>query len=222
MFNLSVVQNKNIIWENLIPFGFAKDGENYVYSEDIINGQLRMAVRISSDGEVHAAVYDINTEDEYILHLTTDAVGVFVGKVRTAYDNILQRIADSCFECTIFKTRTASEVMRYIRERYGDEFEFLWKTSPENAIVRRADNQKWYAALLTVKENRIKSGGENKIEVIDLRMRTEDIAELVDGQKYYPGYHMNKKHWVTICLDGSVSLAEICRRIDESYLLADK
>lgn len=44
----------------------------------------------------------------------------------------------------------------------------------------------------------------------------------VDSIKILPGYHMNKKHWITICLDGSVPIDDICRKIDESYLLAKK
>jgi predicted DNA-binding protein (MmcQ/YjbR family) len=51
-------------------------------------------------------------------------------------------------------------------------------------------------------------------------MNSEEIDVVVDGKKYYPGYHMNKKHWVTICLDGSVPIEEVFRRIDESYGLA--
>jgi predicted DNA-binding protein (MmcQ/YjbR family) len=34
-----------------------------------------------------------------------------------------------------------------------------------------------------------------------------------------PGYHMNKKHWNTIILDGSVPQGEIERMIDNSYML---
>lgn len=34
-----------------------------------------------------------------------------------------------------------------------------------------------------------------------------------------PGYHMNKKHWNTLLLDGSVPLNEIKRQIDNSYAL---
>lgn len=33
---------------------------------------------------------------------------------------------------------------------------------------------------------------------------------------------MNKKHWITICLDGTVSLEEIFRLIDMSFILAAK
>ncbi len=34
-----------------------------------------------------------------------------------------------------------------------------------------------------------------------------------------PGYHMNKKHWNTVILDGSVPAGEIRRMIDNSYRL---
>jgi len=37
-----------------------------------------------------------------------------------------------------------------------------------------------------------------------------------------PGYHMNKKHWNTILLDGSVPIPEIERMIDRSYGLVVK
>ena len=34
-----------------------------------------------------------------------------------------------------------------------------------------------------------------------------------------PGYHMNKKLWVTVILDGSIPEGEIERMIDNSYML---
>ena len=34
-----------------------------------------------------------------------------------------------------------------------------------------------------------------------------------------PGYHMNKKHWNTIVVDGSVSTAQLKEWIDHSYAL---
>ena len=37
-----------------------------------------------------------------------------------------------------------------------------------------------------------------------------------------PGYHMNKKHWNTILLDGSVPDKEVFRWIDHSYELVKK
>lgn len=41
-----------------------------------------------------------------------------------------------------------------------------------------------------------------------------DIFEAV-----LPGYHMNKRHWNTVLLDGSVPAGELARMIDNSYAL---
>ncbi len=37
-----------------------------------------------------------------------------------------------------------------------------------------------------------------------------------------PGYHMNKKHWNTIVVDGSVSIKKLKEWIDHSYDLVSK
>ncbi len=98
----------------------------------------------------------------------------------------------------------------------------MWPKFPRNAIFRRADNAKWYAAILTVAKNKLGLIGDEIIEIIDLRADSAQIAAMTDGEKYFPGYHMNKKHWLTICLDGSVPAEEIYTLIDNSYLLAQK
>lgn len=53
-----------------------------------------------------------------------------------------------------------------------------------------------------------------------------DPVEALFLRKLYPavmaGYHMNKKHWNTVTLDGSVPDAEIQRMIDDSYGLVVK
>lgn len=37
-----------------------------------------------------------------------------------------------------------------------------------------------------------------------------------------PGYHMNKKHWNTIFIDGTLPAAVIMQQVDESYNLVAK
>ena len=43
---------------------------------------------------------------------------------------------------------------------------------------------------------------------LDLRDRYEQVT---------PGYHMNKKHWNTVVLDGVIPEREIRKMIDQSY-----
>jgi len=53
---------------------------------------------------------------------------------------------------------------------------------------------------------------------ITLKCKPEDSLEY--REKYdsvTPGYHTNKKHWITIQLDGTVPPQEIKKWIDDSY-----
>ena len=84
------------------------------------------------------------------------------------------------------------------------------------------DNKKWYAAVLTVSRRKLGFDSDETVEIIDLRMSPEILAASVDNVRIFAGYHMNKKHWVTVCLDGTMPTEEICTMIDESYALARK
>ena len=48
---------------------------------------------------------------------------------------------------------------------------------------------------------------------LELRDKHDDIQ---------PGFHMNKKHWNTVLLDGSLDYQLLCRLIDHSYELVCK
>jgi predicted DNA-binding protein (MmcQ/YjbR family) len=37
-----------------------------------------------------------------------------------------------------------------------------------------------------------------------------------------PGYHMNKKHWNTVIIDGSLTKKQLMKLIEDSYLLVAK
>ena len=54
-------------------------------------------------------------------------------------------------------------------------------------------------------------------QLLTLKESPENIEQLIDNKKYFAGYHMNKKTWYTIHLDGSVAIEEIYERIDRSY-----
>ena len=72
---------------------------------------------------------------------------------------------------------------------------------------------------MTVSKNKIGIDSNEVVDIIDLKMLPEDIEEIVDNENYFLGYHMNKKHWITIILDGRVEIEEIYEFIDMSYHL---
>lgn len=217
-----VFEYKKVNFEKLVKYGFKKENDFYVYSVLILQGQFEVKLSISLDGDVFTDVFDVLSGEIYTLHLVEGAKGSFIGKVKEEYDFLLKEICEKCFDENIFKSCYTKEIINFIKEKYNDELEFLWKKSPNNAIVRRKDNTKWYAAVLTVQKNKLGLNGTEKIEILDLRMNPEEKENLIDNEKFFSGYHMNKNHWMTICLDGSVAIEQICKRIDISYEIAGK
>lgn len=57
-------------------------------------------------------------------------------------------------------------------------------------------------------------------ESINLKCHPEKAVQLREQYAAVrPGYHMNKRHWNTILMDGSVSDKELRAWIDDSYAL---
>lgn len=60
----------------------------------------------------------------------------------------------------------------------------------------------------------------NGIDQVNLKCDPHQAAGLRDiFPAVLPGYHMNKKHWNTVLLDGTVPEGEIQRMVDHSYRL---
>lgn len=159
--------------------------------------------------------------EPYILY-RTNAAGAYVGQVRAAVAAVLTDIAGRCYDAAVFQTGQTQMAIAHIRAQYGDELEFLWPSSPENAVWRRKDSQKWYGALLTVRGSKLGLPTDRTVEILDLRMQPQDRDRLLAQAHYYPGWHMNKKSWYTLVLDGGVPDEELRLRIAESYALARK
>lgn len=53
---------------------------------------------------------------------------------------------------------------------------------------------------------------------INLKCDPEYAVELRERhESVQPGYHMNKAHWNTVIIDGSISVSELKNMIDHSY-----
>lgn len=219
---LSLFKHVSPDFAKLESYGFKKQNGAYAYDVHILQGQFNLTVKVTQDGRVETLLIDTATDEPYTLHLVEGAGGSFVGSVRAEFESVLYEISEKCFERDIFKGEICHSVIGYVKNKYGDELEYLWEKFPDNAVWRRKDNKKWYGAILTVSKRKLGFDEDCPVHIIDLRIHTEELATLIDNKKYFAGYHMNKRHWLTMCLDGSVALDEIYNRIDKSYELAKK
>jgi len=177
-------------------------------------------VTVTLPNTVITELIDNETQQPYTLHLTASNTGNFVAQVRQAYTEALQAIATHCFETDVFQTDQAHLLIQTIRKNYGDELEFLWKKFPDNAIWRRSDTKKWYALLMKISKRKLGLDSDEIVTITDFRLTDKQREQLIDNQTYFPGYHMNKQHWFTIILDGSVADQDLLQYLQTSYELA--
>jgi len=214
------IKNKKINFKKLKEFGFELIDNSYYYHTSLLKNQFKMSVKINIDNSIFSEIIDTETNEPYVLHLLEIKRSGYSEKIYKAYSEILEKVKKVCFEDEIFKANYTKEIVAYVKNKYGDELEFLWEKSPKNAVVRRKSSNKWYAVILTIPKRKIGLESDEVIEVINLHNIPKEIEKLIDYKRYFPAYHMNKKHWCTICLDGTIELKEIYKKIDISYELA--
>lgn len=203
----------------LTRYGFEPTDGGWSYTAAIMDNAYTLRVLVSESGGVDTELEEAETGEPYALYKTT-ASGVFIGKVRAEIENVLKDIAKECFDLYVFKSEQTLRLIDHVRAAYGDEPEFLWQNFPDNAVWRRKDSKKWYGVILTVPKSKLGAGSNEIVEILDLHLPPEQMAATVDSKLYFPGWHMNKKSWYTVILNGSVPTEEICRRIADSYKLA--
>ena len=214
------IKDKKIDLKRLKKFGFKLKDNSYYYTTSLLKNQFEMCVKINVDNSIFTEIIDVETSEPYVLHLLETKRNAYGEKVYKTYSEVLEKIKKECFEDEIFKTDYTKEVVDYVKNKYGDELEFLWEKSPKTAVVRRKNSNKWYALILTLSKRKLNLDSDEAVEIINLHNSPEEIEKLIDNKRYFPAYHMNKKHWCTICLDGTVELEKIYKLIDISYELA--
>ena len=196
----------------LSAFGFQREGGfGWLYTVPIDGTSLECHVSISARGVISEKVVDLASGDEYTLHRVANATGCFVGQVRAEVTSLLKRIAVSCFERNVFIRNQSRELLETVRSRWNEELEFLWEDSPECAVLRRTDTGKWYAVMMRLPKLRFGLADDSISEFILLRIPNGKRDATLADRRFLPAFHMNKRTWFAIQLDGGVETAEILR-----------
>ena len=212
-----IFKNKVFVEAKMQKFGFKKTGDSFVYTEKLLNNQFEFYIKISGTKNIETRLTDIQTKDIYTLHLVEGAAGTFVGEVREAYQNILNKIAENCCNDTYFIYPQANRLTDLIKEKYGDSPEFLWEKFSGTGIFRNPQNRKWYAAILNIDKSKIDKKSKGEVEVLNIKLDKDEVQNLLKQKGFYPAYHMNKDHWITAALDGSAADDTILMLLDLSF-----
>ena len=109
-------------------------------------------------------------------------------------------------------------VFEYIRKKYKIEPEYPWEKYDSNAVFRHADNKKWFALVMNVRRDKLGQHGNEYVDVVNLKMDDMFFRDMLIRQEgILPAYHMNKQHWITVLLDGTVPDDRVFDLIDMSF-----
>ncbi|MCD7983939.1 MAG: MmcQ/YjbR family DNA-binding protein [Desulfovibrio sp.] len=112
---------------------------------------------------------------------------------------------------------TREDILAYVKKTFRTEPDYPWRRFPEYAVLRHEGNGKWYGLILNLPKARLGLEGEGNIDVINLK--SDHVLDILvnSASGALPAYHMNKKHWITLVLDGDFPDGELYGLIDESH-----
>lgn len=113
---------------------------------------------------------------------------------------------------------TREEIFDYVRSEYGTEPDYPWDGNT-GAVLRCSKNKKWYGLIMGVERKHLGLAGDGTVDVLNVKCDPLMIDLLVNTPGFMRAYHMNKRLWVTILLDGTVEREKILDYIDWSYKL---
>ena len=212
----SIFKKHNFDFRKLVKFGFEKSKVGYRFEQLFYNNQFKLIIFIDNKKQIQTTVFDNDTNEEFLPLKIDSAKGTFIGDVKNEYEQILINIREKCCSKNYFIYSQTNRVTDYIINKYSDKPEFLWEKY-DYGVFRNADSNKWYALIGSLELSKLDKTKSGEVEIINLKLDEKKISELHKQKGYYPAWHMNKKSWITLVLDGTLSDEEVYKCIDESY-----
>ena len=110
------------------------------------------------------------------------------------------------------------DVFDYIRSQYGTDPDHPFEKDAETTVFRHAGSRKWFGLIMYVSGVKLGLGTTSSVPVINLKIDDPVFRDiLIEQPGIIPAYHMNKRQWITVLLDGTVPKERVFHLIDESF-----
>lgn len=109
-------------------------------------------------------------------------------------------------------------ITQLIQQHYRVQAEYLWRKHPDYAVFRHAHNRKWFAITMTVLGSQIALPDVANIQIMNVKLPTEWVAELRGQHGFAPAYHMNKTHWLSVRLDNTLPEQQLMDLLQQSFV----
>lgn len=111
------------------------------------------------------------------------------------------------------------DVEQYITDTYCINGDHPFEKHTDTVVYRHPYNKKWFAIVMPVTKRRLGVDADGSFYIMNVKTSIDVITSFIDEAGFFPAYHMNKSHWISIALDGSVPVEKIKWFIDVSYKL---
>ena len=204
-------------YAKILKYGFRKKDRNYYFEKIFKNNEFRAEICISEKNKVTGKVYDLESNEEYLPLRFQHQEGSFIGEIKNEFISILIDIRNNCYKEKYFISKQGNRIAELIYGEFHDKPVFLWEDSPSCGVFKNPDNNKWYGIIMFIIRAKLGEPSDEPVEVMNLKLDSNKIPDLIKKAGIYPAYHMNKKYWISISLDDTLSDNEIMNYVKESY-----
>ena len=206
--------------DKLLSYGFDVIDGVYIFKKYIIDNSFLIIISIINSC-VKGKVLDLDTDCEYTNFRIESNCGNFAGDIKKLFVDLLIDIRDKCFDSKMFVSNQANRIGNLIKEKYDDFPFYEWDSTPNTGVFKNKNTGKWYGIIMNVKRSKL-SLGDELVDVLNVKIAPDKIENLLHKNGCYLAYHMNKKYWISIILDETISDIDIMNLIDESYVYSSK
>lgn len=115
-----------------------------------------------------------------------------------------------------------NDLIKYLQQEYICDIDYPWEKYPDYVVIRRRDNQKWFAGIFTITGHKVGLDTNEAIDVVNLKCEPDLISTLIRESGIYSAYHMNKQHWISVDIERYEDLEKLKMMVDMSYRLVEK
>lgn len=207
-----------------LAYGFTKTAKGYEFRQllTVDGSDLEVVVEVQEE-DVEVKVWDLHEDAPYMPFEIALSQGTFVSQVRQKVADILEDIL-----AQVFTSADGREVLiRYAKEQYKTIADQPWGKGTQGQKLQevctlRTAQGKWYGIMMRIPYEALGLPFDGSVDVLNVKGDPKKIAALVDGRRYFPAYHMNKVHWITILLDRETDLTEAKALLKRSYELVSR
>ncbi len=205
--------------DKLLKYGFKKQNSDYTFNTKLTD-EFDVIITINRNSKVMGKIIDNEFNEEYLNYRFKEQNGEFVNKIRNKYKDLLIDILNNCFDIKEYMLDQSNRINNYIKNKYNSICEHLWESAPNYGVYRNNSNNKWFGIIMNINQSKLDKNVNKETEILNVKL-DDKIKDYIDKKGIYPSYHMNKKYWISIILDDTLSDNEIYELIDISYGLCN-